>query len=101
MWTLFERDSRRIRLTPAGKTFYDRALAILDLSQAARTELTAQKQEIQGVVRLGIISSAVEFVTRHYLAPFRRSYPKACLNSMSPIPTTCSICFTPTRSTSP
>ena len=75
--TLFERGSRRIRLTPAGKTFYDRALAILDLSQAARTELTAQKQEIQGVVRLGIISSAVEFVTRHYLAPFRRSYPKA------------------------
>ena len=75
--TLFERGSRRIRLTPAGKTFYDRALAILDLSQAARTELTAQKQEIQGIVRLGIISSAVEFVTRHYLAPFRRSYPKA------------------------
>ena len=28
-------------------------------------------------MRLGIISSAVEFVTRHYLAPFRRSYPKA------------------------
>lgn len=75
--TLFERGSRRIRLTPAGKTFYDRALAILDLSQAARTELTAQKQEIQGTIRLGIISSAIEFVTRHYLAPFRRSYPKA------------------------
>ena len=72
--TLFERGSRRIRLTPAGKTFYDRALAILD-RRAARTELTAQKQEIRGVVRLGIISSAVEFVTRHYLAPFRRSYP--------------------------
>lgn len=35
--TLFERGSRRIRLTPAGKTFYDRALAILDLSQAACT----------------------------------------------------------------
>lgn len=75
--TLFERGSRRIRLTPAGKTFYDRALAILDLSQAACTELTAQKQEIQGTIRLGIISSAIEFVTRHYLAPFRRSYPKA------------------------
>ena len=28
--TLFERGSRRIRLTPAGKTFYDRALAILE-----------------------------------------------------------------------
>lgn len=75
--TLFERGSRRIRLTPAGKTFYDRALTILDLSQTARTELTAQMQEIQGVVRLGIISSAVESVTRNYLAPFRRSYPKA------------------------
>ena len=75
--TLFERGSRRIRLTPAGKTFYDRALAILDLSQAACTELTAQKQEIQGTIRLGIISSAIEFVTRNYLAPFRRSYPKA------------------------
>ena len=82
--TLFERGSRRIRLTPAGKTFYDRALAILDLSQAARTELTAQKQEIQGIVRLGIISSAVEFVTRHYLAPFRRSYPKALFELYRP-----------------
>ena len=88
--TLFERGSRRIRLTPAGKTFYDRALAILDLSQAACTELTAQKQEIQGVVRLGIILP-------HSGDPI----PKPCLNSMSPIPTTCSICFTPTRSTSP
>ena len=94
--TLFERGSRRIRLTPAGKTFYDRALAILDLSQAARTELTAQKQEIQGIVRLGIISSAV-IILPHSGAPI----PKPCLNSMSPIPTTCSICFTPTRSTSP
>lgn len=99
--TLFERGSRRIRLTPAGKTFYDRALAILDLSQAARTELTAQKQEIQGIVRLGIISSAVEFVTGIILPHSGDPILKPCLNSMSPIPTTCSICFTPTRSTSP
>lgn len=75
--TLFERGSRRIRLTPAGKTLYDRALTILDLSQAACTELTAQKQEIQGTLRLGIISSAIEFVTRQYLVPFRQTYSKA------------------------
>lgn len=75
--TLFERGSRRIRLTPAGKIFYDRALEILDLSRAACKELTAQKLEIQGTIRLGIISSAIEFATRQYLAPFRRSYPKA------------------------
>lgn len=74
--TLFERGSRRIRLTPEGKTFYDRALMILDLSQTARTELTIQKQEIQGTLRLGIISSAVEFTTINYLAPFRKTYPK-------------------------
>ncbi len=74
--TLFERGSRRIRLTPAGKTFYERALTILDLSQTARTELVLQKQEIQGTLRLGIISSAVEFTTVNYLAPFRKTYPK-------------------------
>ncbi len=74
--TLFERGSRRIRLTPEGKTFYERALMILDLSQTARTELTIQKQEIQGTLRLGIISSAVEFTTINYLAPFRKAYPK-------------------------
>lgn len=50
--TLFERGSRRIRLTPAGKTFYDRALAILDLSQAARTERLHRNRRFRALCAL-------------------------------------------------
>ena len=37
--TLFERGSRRIRLTLPGKALYEKALAILDLSALAKTEI--------------------------------------------------------------
>ena len=37
--TLFERGSRAIALTHAGKVFYDRAQGILDMTGAARQEL--------------------------------------------------------------
>ena len=73
--TLFERGARSIRLTPPGKFFYEKALAILDLSSMAKEEITNLEQEIRGVLRLGIISSATEIITRKFLAPFRSAYP--------------------------
>ncbi len=73
--TLFERGARNIRLTLPGKFFYEKALAILDLSALAKEEITNLEQEIRGVLRLGIISSATEIITRKFLSPFCSAYP--------------------------
>ena len=74
--TLFERGSRRIRLTLPGKALYEKALAILDLSALAKTEIINVNHEILGVIKLGVISSAAEFVTSRFLSPFRAVYAR-------------------------
>ena len=77
--TLFERGSRHIRLTLPGKAFYERALAILDLSELAKSEIVSLDQEIAGTIKLGIISSAAEFITSRFLAPFQKESPQVTL----------------------
>ena len=51
--TLFERGSRAIALTHAGKVFYDRAQGILDMTGAARQELEQMGRGLHGFLRLG------------------------------------------------
>lgn len=56
--TLFERGSRSIRMTDAGKLFFERCQGILHLTEAAREELTQMGKGLKGTLRLGMISSA-------------------------------------------
>ena len=53
--TLFERGSRAIALTHAGKVFYDRAQGILDMTGAARQELEQMGRGLHGFLRHGFI----------------------------------------------
>lgn len=54
---LFERTSRRVRLTPAGEAFLPAARQALDAAERARAEVAAAAGEIRGRLAIGAIST--------------------------------------------
>ena len=54
---LFERTSRRIQLTEAGRMLYNRALTLLELADITRQELKDYREGTSGTLRLGVVSS--------------------------------------------
>ena len=73
--TLFERGSRAIALTHAGKVFYDRAQGILDMTGAARQELEQMGRGLHGFLRLGMVSSTETSSIIGRIADFRSQHP--------------------------
>ncbi len=71
---LFDRGTRQIRLTEAGRTFYLRACSILDLCASVKNEMEDIQAGAGGTMRLGIASSLCGFVTARWLRPFCRSH---------------------------
>jgi molybdate transport repressor ModE-like protein len=56
--TLLERSPRGVLLTGAGQALADRAQAILELLEAARSDLDRLSGELSGEVRIGTVASA-------------------------------------------
>lgn len=73
---LFERDSKGVRLTPAGNAFRAHALALLDAAEQA----CAQAREVQagelGRLRLGFVGSALQQGLADWLRAFARLHPR-------------------------
>ena len=76
---LFERDRRRVRLTPAGAALVPRARAIL--AEAARAEQVARDTAagLLGVVRLGFVGTAALSILPQLVRDFRSAYPQVGL----------------------
>lgn len=74
--TLFDRTSRRLQITDAGKMFLIRAKQIVDLSHTARKEMEDYARGYEGTVLLGITPTAVPLVLSDNLAQFHSGYPK-------------------------
>ena len=55
--SLFERGSRSIKLTDAGRFFYERAQSILDMAEGTRKDMEQLGKGLIGALRLGMISS--------------------------------------------
>ena len=73
---LFERGSRKITLTPAGKLFYERACTILSLCSSVQKELQDQLAGARGTLRLGAVSSVSSTAMIDWLASFYHAYPQ-------------------------
>ncbi|MER7395318.1 LysR family transcriptional regulator [Streptomyces sp. NPDC000151] len=72
---LFDRTTRSVRLTPAGRVFIDHAARLLaDLSGMEEAVREAGEQP-RGTVRLGLPAGVVTQRIWHVLSAFRRSYP--------------------------
>ncbi len=84
--TLFERSHHKVRLTPAGKAFYENAQRIL--KQADRAMADARRVEFgdAGTIRIGFVSTAAIRVLPDAMKKLQRQVPSAEveLNELAP-----------------
>jgi DNA-binding transcriptional LysR family regulator len=74
---LFERNNRRVELTPAGKVFYDRARVILDGADKALHEARNVGRGMAGTLHIGFLTTAAMYVLPKALLRFRTAVPSA------------------------
>ncbi|MFX0577187.1 LysR family transcriptional regulator [Nocardia nepalensis] len=72
---LFERTSRRVRLTPAGAAFLPAARQCLDAAERAAAEVAAAVGEIRGRLAVGLIPTVAAVDIPGALHDFRQRYP--------------------------
>lgn len=73
---LFERGSRRIRLTDAGQLLYDRVKHILGMVDGTVREITDIGSGEAGSVRLGTITTSGAMLLPELISEFHAKYPK-------------------------
>lgn len=73
---LFERTSRRVRLTPAGEAFLPAARQCLQAAERAAAEVAAAVGEVRGRLAVGLIPTVAAVDIPAALAEFRRTYPR-------------------------
>ncbi|WP_039799665.1 LysR family transcriptional regulator [Nocardia araoensis] len=72
---LFERTSRRVRLTPAGAAFLPAARQCLDAADRAAAEVAAAVGEVRGRLAVGLIPTVAAVDIPEALRDFRRRHP--------------------------
>ncbi|MFF4779465.1 LysR family transcriptional regulator [Microtetraspora fusca] len=73
---LFERTSRRVRLTPAGEAFLPAARDCLEAADRARAEVTAASGEVRGRLAIGAIPTVAAVNLPVALRDYRRRHPR-------------------------
>ena len=72
---LFERGSRRIRLTEAGQVLYGRVESILGMVDGTVREITEIGSGTKGTIRIGTITTSGAMILPDLIAEFRKIYP--------------------------
>lgn len=72
---LFERTSRRVRLTPAGAAFLPAARQSLDAAERAAAEVAAAVGEVRGRLAVGLIPTVAAVDLPQALRDFHQRYP--------------------------
>ena len=73
---LFERGSRRIRLTEAGQVLYARVEHILGMVDGTVREITEIGSGVAGSIRLGTITTSGAMLLPELITEFHRRYPQ-------------------------
>ncbi|MFD7505947.1 LysR family transcriptional regulator [Streptomyces sp. NPDC059850] len=73
---LFERTSRRVRLTPAGEAFLPAARQALEAAERARAEVAAATGEVRGRLAVGSIPTVAAVDLPAVLRDYRLRYPQ-------------------------
>ncbi|MCL2536431.1 MAG: LysR substrate-binding domain-containing protein, partial [Nocardiaceae bacterium] len=76
---LFERTTRHVALTPAGRTFLAGARAALSAFDDAVYDAQREARELSGTLRLGYITGAALELTPYILATFRERHPSVTI----------------------
>ncbi len=72
---LIERGSRQVQLTEAGRTLYNYANTLLEISRIAKEEVQYSADHNNGTIRIGIVSSVVCSSAVRYIIEFSKNYP--------------------------
>ena len=72
---LFERGSRRIRLTEAGQVLYSRVENILGMVDGTVREITEIGSGTKGTIRIGTITTSGAMILPDLIAEFHKIYP--------------------------
>ena len=89
---LFDRTTRRVRLTAAGQALLPRATAILDAFQAARDAVDAVRGGLSGSVRIGYMTNVTLFDIPRLLGRFNADHPAVTMHlSPSATGTSCTL----------
>jgi LysR family hydrogen peroxide-inducible transcriptional activator len=73
---LFERDRRRVLLTPAGEELLPHARAALVAIDGFVDEARALQDPLAGTLRLGVIPTVAPYVLPGLIGPLRKRFPK-------------------------
>lgn len=73
---LFERSTRKVRLTASGRAYYEQCRPALDLLGTAARELTGRQDEPSGRVRISMPTPWGHFLVLPLLPAFHERYPK-------------------------
>lgn len=73
---LFERTSRRVRLTAAGAAFLPAARQALDAAERARAEVAAATGEIRGALTIGTISTVTAVDLPGVMRTYHQAHPQ-------------------------
>ena len=73
---LFERGSRRIRLTEAGQVLYNRVESILGMVDGTVREIKEIGSGTKGTVRIGTITTSGAMILPDLISEFRKIYPE-------------------------
>ncbi|WP_207952391.1 LysR family transcriptional regulator [Paenibacillus turpanensis] len=73
---------KKIRLTEAGREFYEQSQEILQRMEQLRTSLTDLHTGESGVVRIGVMEPTASFRMPTLLKPFTVKYPKVKISQM-------------------
>lgn len=73
---LFERTSRKVRLTPAGEAFLPSARECLEAAERARAYVAAAVGEVRGRLSVGLIPTVAAVDIPRALREFRRRHPQ-------------------------
>lgn len=79
---LFQRGSRKIQLTEAGRLLYNRAVTMLEFADITRKELQDYLEGTSGTLRLGVVSSVGSTYLTQAVSGFHRKHPQISFELM-------------------
>lgn len=73
--TLFERTSRHMILTPPGKLLFEKAKLLLNMASVTEDEILSYGQQVNGTIRIGIVSSLATCPIMNRISDFALIHP--------------------------
>lgn len=77
--TLFDRTTRRVKVTPAGDVFLEYARKMLELNNHMKNALSDLQIQSQSIFRIGSIPVMVQYNLTTLIAEFRRKHTHVCM----------------------